>query len=323
MWQKDEKSFQDIQALRSASHTSPDDPPRSQLKPSHKIRKCCELAESHGYRWVWIDTCCINSESSADLSEAGNSTFEWYAKSSICYAYLDDVDPDAPSRGESFYRSRWFYRGWTLQELIAPRQLLFISREWSILGSKAHLVEHVMEITSIDRDILLHRRDLGDVSIYRRMLWAVSRKTAKVEDEAYCLMGIFGVHMPTIYGEGRAAFYRLQEEIMKVSPDQTILCWGPSEELMNYPRWDFYEMTRHTASPTINSYLLASSPQEFSSSRSPLPSDVRESISLPDAVKIAEKACLYMESLGLLYFDVMVRGRLSYCAEKRFDIAML
>ncbi|KAI0326717.1 hypothetical protein GY45DRAFT_66639 [Cubamyces sp. BRFM 1775] len=194
-------------------YPSLEDPPRAHAHP--KVRNCCVLVAKHGYRWIWNDACCIDKISSTDLSEAINSMFMWYAKSDVCYAYLYDVpDNDRYEAGSPFYNSRWFTRGWTLQELVAPTAVVFVSQDWIVLGTKTELVHHLHAITGIDAAILLRRRELAEVSIARKMSWASYRVTTKVEDEAYSLMGIFGVNMPTIYGEGRAAFYRLQEEIM-------------------------------------------------------------------------------------------------------------
>jgi hypothetical protein len=234
VWRTEEPSFQDIQALREKA-ISLGGTPRQYA--GRKVQACCILAERHGYRWVWIDTCCIDKTSSAELSEAINSMFQWYAKADVCYAYLDDVSPGEASHparpriGQGFFSSQWFTRGWTLQELIAPAVVLFVSDNWSILGTKTSLVGHIQTITGIDADVLLHRTELNNISIARRFSWAAHRKTTRVEDEAYCLMGLFGVNMSTIYGEGRAAFYRLQEEVMKQSADQTIFAWGRVYEL--------------------------------------------------------------------------------------------
>ena len=224
VWQEKEQTFQEVKALTSAPATSSDDTPRLRTHP--KIRNFCMLAEKHGYSWAWIDTCCIDKTSSAELSEAINSMYQWYERAAVCYAYLFDVADGNLGAGSPFHTSKWFKRGWTLQELIAPTSLLFVLKDWTILGTRTQLVSAIEEITTIDADVLLHRLELREVSIARRMSWAASRETTKVEDEAYCLMGIFGVNMPTLYGEGRASFYRLQEEIMKLSPDQTIFVWG-------------------------------------------------------------------------------------------------
>ncbi|KAJ8456568.1 hypothetical protein ONZ51_g12047 [Trametes cubensis] len=195
----------------------------------------------------------------------------WYAKSDVCYAYLYDVpDIDRLDMTSPFYTSRWFTRGWTLQELIAPTAMVFVSRAWDVLGTKTELVHHLQAITGIDTDILLRRRDLVEVSIAQKMSWAASRVTTKVEDEAYCLMGIFGVNMPTIYGEGRAAFYRLQEEIMKLSSDQTIFAWGDPYELSDILSrvQDHLERGAELSDASVRTqreFLLASRPEKFSS----------------------------------------------------------
>lgn len=240
VWGAAEQSFQDVQRLTSATVTtsvsrlsgtssssaSSVSDPFSRLSP--KIRGCCKFAASLGHTWAWMDMCCINKDSSAELSEALNSISVWYAKADICVAYLDDVpDGDDPwVRGSAFWRSRWFKRGWTLQELLCPPYVLFLSRGWARLGAKAALAPLIQDITMIDTDILTFKRPLASVSVARRMAWAADRVTSRIEDRAYSLMGIFGVNMPIIYGEGRNAFRRLQEEIMKVSPDQTLFAWG-------------------------------------------------------------------------------------------------
>ncbi|KAI0708859.1 HET-domain-containing protein [Cerioporus squamosus] len=235
-----ELSFQDLRALQLSAerkrssirqrlfgHKGSDDSVLSQA--SDKIRGCCALARRHGYRWVWIDSCCIDKTSSEELSEAINSMFDWYAAADICFAFLDDVDDDHDPRlkDSRFRRSRWFTRGWTLQELIAPAVVVFVSQTWRLIGTKADLGDLVEEITGVDRAILNHTRRLDSVSVARRMSWASKRKTTREEDRAYSLMGLFGVNMPTIYGEGENAFIRLQEEILKHVPDQSIFVWGP------------------------------------------------------------------------------------------------
>ncbi|KAL7280871.1 hypothetical protein ACG7TL_005815 [Trametes sanguinea] len=155
--------------------------------------------------------------------------YEWYAAADVCFAYLEDVsdDHDPRLKDSKFRRSRWFKRGWTLQELIAPAVVIFLSKEWRPLGTKASLADLVEDITGIDRMVLTHEEPLDSVSVARRMSWAAKRQTTREEDKAYSLMGIFGVNMPTIYGEGSNAFVRLQEEILKHVPDQSIFAWGP------------------------------------------------------------------------------------------------
>ena len=166
--------------------------------------------------------------SSAELSESINSMHDWYSHSNICYAYLADVDDeDNPERSQSQFReSRWFSRAWTLQELISPRIVIFLSKDWRVVGTKSSLARTIQEVTNIDVDVLLGRRKLSEVCVAKRMSWAARREAGKVEDEAYSLLGIFGIYLPLNYGEGRNAFIRLQEAIMKDIPDQTLFAWG-------------------------------------------------------------------------------------------------
>ena len=202
-------------------------------KLSPKIRRACEIARLHGYLYVWIDSCCIDKTSSSELSEAINSMYAWYGRAAICYAFLADVPHgDIPDSYESaFRRSRWWTRGWTLQELIAPRRLVFLSSDWQALGSKSSMAGLVEQITRIDRKVLTNQLSLDKMSVARRMSWAAERVTTRVEDRAYSLLGIFDLNMPTLYGEGERAFRRLQEEILRRIPDQTFFA------LNEYPAW--------------------------------------------------------------------------------------
>lgn len=153
--------------------------------------------------------------------------FEWYQGSAICYAFLEDVssadEPDV--RRRKFRNSLWFTRGWTLQELLAPLQVIFYSTQWIALGNKRSLAAPISEITKIDLETLHGRKSVQSASVAKRMSWAAGRRTKRIEDRAYSLMGLFGVYMPMLYGEGSKAFQRLQEEILKISDDQSIFCW--------------------------------------------------------------------------------------------------
>jgi Heterokaryon incompatibility protein (HET) len=187
-----------------------------------KIRDASRVAREDGHEFIWIDTCCIDKTSSAELSEAINSMFRRYWGSAICYTFLVDVGESHESRGRleegwvsEMRKSRWFTRGWTLQELVAPPSIDFYSGSWTKLGTKTSLEQLLYEITGVDRDILNGSAELSDFSIAKRMHWASSRKTTRVEDLAYCLMGIFDVNMPLLYGEGAKSFIRLQEEILR------------------------------------------------------------------------------------------------------------
>ncbi|KAF5860589.1 hypothetical protein ETB97_001363 [Aspergillus alliaceus] len=193
-----------------------------------KVKDCCTFARAHGYGHAWIDTCCIDKTSSAELSESLNSMYRWYQEAEVCYAYLADV-PLKP-----LAESRWFTRGWTLQELIAPSSVIFLDQEWNELGTKESLRDILSEITSIPTSILAGDDDVEVASVAQRMSWAARRETTRVEDRAYCLMGIFGINMPPIYGEGKNAFIRLQEEIMKVLDDHSIFAWRSESEEENH-----------------------------------------------------------------------------------------
>ncbi|KAI6146990.1 heterokaryon incompatibility protein-domain-containing protein, partial [Pisolithus thermaeus] len=200
-----------------------------------KIIKSCEQAEKHGHEWLWIDTCCIDKRSSAELSEAINSMYRWYQNAQICYAYLDDVGESTfPTKkdGDKFDKSngwpKWFVRGWTLQELIAPKEVEFFNENWVPIGNKRLLASALVNITRIPSEVLTGGGPAGKgFSVAQIMSWAADRKTTREEDRAYSLMGLFGVHMPMLYGEGKNAFQRLQLEIIRTSSDQSIFAWIP------------------------------------------------------------------------------------------------
>lgn len=198
-----------------------------QSKPGYdKIRICGEKARSDGLHYFWIDTCCINKSNNTELSEAINSMFQWYRNATKCYAYLTDVSisgldvnakPGQLPWETAFRKSKWFTRGWTLQELIAPSSVEFFTKEGSLLGDKQSLGVWISDITGIPIQAL-NGRDLSNFSIAERLSWQQSRNTTRSEDKAYSLLGICGVHMPLIYGEGEDnAFKRLHEEIRNAS----------------------------------------------------------------------------------------------------------
>lgn len=186
-----------------------------------KIKFCGEQAARDGFQYFWIDACCINKSNLPELSEAINSMFRWYRDAAKCYVYLSDVsircDADEPfSRStwkSEFRHSRWFTRAWTLQELIAPKLVEFFSQEGARLGDKGSLESSLHEITGISVEVL-RGKPLIQLTVEERMLWAAKRTAKRKEDEAYSLLGIFGLHMPLIYGEGKEnAFIRLKREI--------------------------------------------------------------------------------------------------------------
>lgn len=221
-----------------------------------KIRRCASQTIKDGLEYFWIDTCCINRSSSTELSEAINSMFQWYQRAEVCYAYLIDVSDCPGGHTHAYYQgwlstfktSKWFTRGWTLQELIAPRRLVFYATSWTSVGRREALALDIEAQTGIPYHVLFDPMTLPATSVAQKMSWAARRQTHRPEDRAYCLMGLFGVNMPMLYGEGEKAFVRLQEEIIKTSDDMSVFAWtDPSADYSSFRG------------------LLANSPSEFAS----------------------------------------------------------
>ncbi|KAF4836560.1 Vegetative incompatibility protein HET-E-1 [Colletotrichum tropicale] len=197
------------------------------------MQQACLIALEYGLGYMWIDTCCIDKTSSVEMSEAINSMFKWYQDSQICITYLSDVSDEVCSHLEStlasgsFGSSRWFTRSWTLQELIAPKRLLFFSRNWRLIADRDDIWLPLYEITAVDPDVF-GGRGLSKIPAARKMFWAARRHATRPEDVAYSLMGIFDVLMPLRYGEGEKAFLRLQKEITRETEDDaTLFAWCP------------------------------------------------------------------------------------------------
>jgi len=236
-WGDLEVTFQDIQDLKLASRKK---------EGFAKIVNCCRRADRDGYEWVWIDTCCIDKSSSAELSEAINSMFNWYKNSELCYVYLCDVSPKWAYNHEfTLTFSRWCRRGWTLQELLAPRDIEFYASDWSSIGSKSSLSERLARITYIP-PLALQGASLDDFTVAEKMSWAGSRETTRKEDRAYSLLGVFDINMPLLYGEGNNAFRRLQEQILLQTEDYTILLWS-----------------KLSRDDSLNTGILAQEPDDF------------------------------------------------------------
>lgn len=234
-WAEGEVSFSDIHR-----------PDVDQMTGYAKIAHACDQALKDDIEWVWVDTCCIDKQSSAELSEAINSMYRWYYNAHVCYALLSDCRlandwlEDEPPSGEEWKRfdpskvsldgCRWFRRGWTLQELIAPKNVRFYDSDWTYMGQKSEVLDILSSITRIDRGVLADRDRLMRSSIAQRMSWASERRTTRLEDRAYSLLGLFDVNMPLLYGEGNKAFVRLQEEIVRNmgsgEKDLSILAWS-------------------------------------------------------------------------------------------------
>ncbi|KAI1492953.1 heterokaryon incompatibility protein-domain-containing protein [Biscogniauxia mediterranea] len=226
-WGKDEVLFEDIYKNLVRNQNG------GGKAVASKVIGAVQQALRDECKYIWIDTCCIDKGSSAELFEAINSMFSWYEEPNTCYAYMPDV---ARNDEESYKSSRWFTRGWTLQELIAPREVQFFDSQWTFIGTRSSMAALLESITQIrpltpQRCNLFQRHPFGgssrtlldSYSVCNRMSWTSQRVTTRTEDIAYCLMGIFDVHMPPLYGEGTRAFRRLQEEIIKQSNDHSIL----------------------------------------------------------------------------------------------------
>ena len=192
----------------------------SKGKGYEKIRGSCVQAMQDGLDYVWLDTCCIDKTNSAELGEAINAMYKWYRKSEVCYAYLHDVSD--PSK---FIESDWFSRGWTLQELIAPKRLKFFTKDWTLIGFREDLIDLIAQRTGISPEILRSSKIPPEVTISQKMVWAAERETSKVEDRAYSLLGILDVSMVPIYGIENAAFDDLQHRIIAKYADQTLFAW--------------------------------------------------------------------------------------------------
>jgi hypothetical protein len=193
-----------------------------------KVVESARHAAQNGWDYIWIDTCCINKSDITELSEAINSMFRCYESAQVCYAYLADVPPRHSSLKHpwawSFRSSRWYTRGWTLQELLAPTFLEFLDSEWNVIGSRDEWAHEIELATGIEVKQLAN---FQDCSVATKLSWAANRETTRIEDRAYSLLGLLGVNMPLIYGEGERAFTRLQHELIRSSNDGSIFAWGP------------------------------------------------------------------------------------------------
>jgi hypothetical protein len=202
-----------------------------------KLLFCSTQAAKDKVQFFWVDTCCIDKSSSAELSEAINSMFKWYERAEKCYVLLSDVEIDEPPENSSqanlakiFQDSRWFQRGWTLQEMLAPRFVEFFSKNGTRLGDKETLLQTLHSTTRIPT-LALQGTPLRQFSVNERMSWMKGRQTKREEDVAYSLLGLLGVHMPLLYGEGRnKALARLRHEAENLLEDR-----APSESLASRP----------------------------------------------------------------------------------------
>lgn len=198
-----------------------------------KIARACSLARKDGIPYIWIDTCCINKgpgSNSSEVSQDINSMFRYYKEAQVCYTFLLDVSDneserhyDGDNKVRAFKQSEWFTRGWTLQELLAPRELRFFDYCWRPIKTKKDRSAEIHEASRIDPRYL--NGDFTGACIAVKMSWISGRTTSIRDDMAYCLLGIFGISMNAIYGEEEAAFLRLEEELVKKFKDESIFAW--------------------------------------------------------------------------------------------------
>ncbi|KAI8633251.1 heterokaryon incompatibility protein-domain-containing protein [Xylariaceae sp. FL1651] len=240
-WLEEEVLFNHIETLELSA--------LEKLKGFAKVKGSCARAQADGYNYIWIDTCCIDKSSSAELTEAINSMWSWYRQSDICYAFISDTKKGDKN---SFRKSRWFKRGWTLQELIAPDKFKFYDQDWEDLGGRVTMAPILSEITGIDENVLSRNHQVGhthdiqpgnllcavcgvptsideilrNICVASKMSWSANRETTRGEDRSYSLLGLFGVNMSLLYGEGEAAAWvRLLNEVIRKTRDQSVLAF--------------------------------------------------------------------------------------------------
>ncbi|KAF4886721.1 Vegetative incompatibility protein HET-E-1 [Colletotrichum fructicola] len=297
-WDSDEITFQDIWSSERRS---------AERKIGHaKLAKTCEIARQRGLQYAWVDSCCIDKSSSAELSEAINSMFAWYQHSKVCFAFLSDLPPlnSNDTSEEVFRRCRWFTRGWTLQELIAPRNIEFYNSEWVQVSRKAECLDVLSKITGISYLVLKDSSNLRHTPVAVKMSWAATRKTKRVEDRAYSLLGLFDINMPMIYGEGNKAFRRLQEEIASETNDLSLFAWRaplPTE-----------------SESQIFRGLFARSPSEFSScatiTKLGIRHDTQQEFSLSNkGVRIQTKLYKHAENAHVMSLGLVLAAETPVC----------
>jgi hypothetical protein len=204
----------------------------SQLKPVgwRKLTNFCKFATQRGHQWVWIDTCCINTADANETQSSIHGMYEYYADAVVCYAHLADVDctADRKTWEAQLKGTRWFRRGWTLQELLAPKDLVYVDREWRIIGNRRDIQDIPgpgLGDALKDRRIRLNNDILVNNNLTTQLSWASQRETTILEDQAYSICGLLQIKLPVRYGEGKNAFIRLQKELINKYCDISILAW--------------------------------------------------------------------------------------------------
>ncbi|KAL1605027.1 hypothetical protein SLS60_004570 [Paraconiothyrium brasiliense] len=209
-----------------------------------KLLQAIKLASDEGATHIWIDSCCINRDNSSELTEAINSMYQYYKQATKCLAYLDDFEAFSKlhNKKESlesyeFSKTIWFKRGWTLQELIAPKEVVFYNRKWKSFGKRSEnaVAEAICKVTKIPKEVLNGEAQPYDCSVAQRMSWAANRNTTRGEDMSYSLFGLFDVNLTLMYGEGaQKAFLRLQEAIMSRTTDMSLSAWKSTDTEEEY-----------------------------------------------------------------------------------------
>ncbi|KAJ2999063.1 hypothetical protein NUW58_g122 [Xylaria curta] len=230
-----------------------------------KIVETCRQAKRDNIEFAWVDVCCIDKTSSSELSEAINSMYRWYQQAEVCYVILSDFNMTLAPFEVVFPNCKWFTRGWCLQELLAPRRVEFFDARWHHTGSRADLKNLISKITGISKEVLVDNSLVDSLPVAYKLSWAAKRETTREEDNAYCLLGIFNISMPILYGEGTKAFTRFQEEIIKTSNDLSIFAFG-----RGLPKGS---MVANFEAHSSQSYcdLFATSSKDFLSCRDLLP----------------------------------------------------
>ncbi|KAK1655484.1 heterokaryon incompatibility protein-domain-containing protein [Colletotrichum phormii] len=177
-YEQNREAFASVEALVASATIKSTNKAKSLRQRSDKIVQSARLAKEHELQYVWVDTCCIDKISSAELSEAINSMFRWYQEARLCLVFLSDFGPDSARTAPfEFAHCRWFTRGWTLQELLAPLDMDFYNKKWEPVGAKKSLEGQLSEITGIPRTILVQTHSFLDVCLASRMSWASRRQT--------------------------------------------------------------------------------------------------------------------------------------------------
>lgn len=248
-----------------------------------RLQRACTQARLLGLEWLWLPSLCIDHASSAEISESINSRFRVFRDSVVCLVYLEHVSVQAGKTtsevaGTLLRNSPWLRRIWTLTELIASKELIFFDRDGREFGTKMSLLPELSKATGIDRPVLETADCLSNFSVGRRMSWASDCSYEREEDLAYALIGLFGVSMMILYGEGPLAFLRLQDEISRTTDDASLFCW---------------QAEPHTAEGHRG--LLAHSPAEFS-----------HFASIPPIAPLHIHGDVQLTSAGIVITDVSV-----------------